>query len=87
MPRIRYEKAAVKALAAMQPAKSAALVAAVERYAADPWARQNNVAPLIGHPGKARIRVGDWRAIVERDGDILTVWDVGPRGDIYKKKR
>ena len=51
-------------------------------YAADPASQANNVTALRGRSG-IRLRVGDWRVIME-DGEVLEVVQVGPRGGIYE---
>ena len=53
----------------------------VAAYAADPQSQANNVTALRGRTG-IRLRVGDWRVIME-DGEVLDVLQVGPRGGIY----
>lgn len=64
------------------PAPTAALIRAkVGLYAEDPAALANNVKALKGSDA-IRLRVGDWRVIME-DGVVLNVLDVGPRGGIY----
>ncbi len=60
-----------------------AMVDAVHRFAAeDPTV---DVVPMINSDYDFRIRVGGFRALVtiDRAADELTVWRVGPRGDIY----
>ena len=81
MKPISYTRTALKALRRM-PASTAALIRAkVGLYAEDPAALANNVKALKGSDA-IRLRVGDWRVIME-DGVVLNVLDVGPRGGIY----
>jgi len=54
----------------------------IAAYAADPASQANNVTALKGRTG-IRLRVGDWRVIME-DGEVLDVLQVGPRGGIYE---
>ena len=64
------------------PANTAERIRAkIEVYAADPTSQANNVKSLQGRPG-IRLRVGDWRVIME-DGVVLAVLEIGPRGGIY----
>ncbi len=64
------------------PANTATrIVAKVSEYAADTAALANNVTGLVGREG-IRLRVGDWRVIME-DGVVLTVINIGSRGGIY----
>jgi len=57
------------------------VIAKIELYAEDPAALSNNVKALKGRDG-IRLRVGDWRVIME-DGVILAVLEIGARGSVY----
>lgn len=82
MKQISYTKAAIRALRRM-PANTATLIRTkIEAYAQDPSAQANNVKSLKGREG-IRLRVGDWRAIMDDQGNVLAVLDIGPRGGIY----
>ena len=82
MKQISYTKAAIKALRRM-PSNTAALIRAkIEAYAQDPNLQANNVKPLTGREG-IRLRVGDWRVIMDDQGNVLAVLDTGPRGGVY----
>ena len=50
---------------------------------------QGDIKPLAGHEGKFRLRVGDYRVIYIIEDEILliTVVNVGNRGQIYKNLR
>lgn len=64
------------------PANIAARIEAkVSEYAADPASLANNVTAMKGRDA-VRLRVGDWRIIMQ-DGVVLTILDIGPRGGIY----
>ena len=81
MKQISYTKAAIKALRRM-PANTAKLIRTkIEAYAQDPGTQANNVQPLKGREG-IRLRVGDWRVIMDDQGNVLAVLDIGPRGGI-----
>lgn len=81
MKPVSYSRAALKTLKRI-PANSARLIRTkVEQYAADPASLANNATALKGRDA-IRLRVGDWRVIME-DGAILAVLEVGPRGGIY----
>ena len=56
-------------------------MAKVEQFAADPASLANNVKALSGREA-IRLRVGDWRVIME-DGVVLAVLEIGPRGGVY----
>jgi mRNA interferase RelE/StbE len=82
MKQVSYTKAAIRALRRM-PANTASLIRTkVEAYAQDPSAQANNVKSLKGREG-IRLRVGDWRVIMDDQGNVLAVLDIGPRGGIY----
>ena len=61
---------------------SARIVSKIEAYAADPASQANNVRTLKGREG-VRLRVGNWRVIME-DGVVLAVLEIGPRGSVYE---
>ena len=82
MKQISYTKSAIRALRRM-PANTATLIRTkIDAYAQDPNAQANNVKPLKGREG-IRLRVGDWRVIMDDQGNVLAVLDSGPWGGIY----
>lgn len=54
----------------------------IDEYAADPASQANNIKTLKGREG-FRLRIGDWRVIMNDAGEVLDVIDIGPRGGIY----
>ncbi len=82
MKPVTYTRAALKALRKMPVDAAERLIGKIEQYAADPAAQANNVTVLKGRAG-IRLRVGDWRVIMNDDGVVLAVLDIGPRGSIY----
>ena len=82
MRQISYSKTAIRALRRM-PANTANLIRSrIEAYARDPASQANTVKSLKGREG-IRLRVGDWRVIMDNQGNVLAVLDIGPRGSIY----
>lgn len=82
MKQISYTKAAIRALRRM-PANIATLIRSkIEAYAIDPASQANNIKALRGRNG-IRLRVGDWRIIMDDQGNVLAVLEIGPRGGIY----
>ena len=82
MRQISYTRAALKVLMRM-PANTATLIRGkIAAYAEDPMSQVNNVKALKGRTG-ARLRVGDWRVIMDDQGNVLAVLEIGPRGGIY----
>jgi len=82
MRQIRYTKTAIRALRRI-PTNTAMLIRSrIEVYARDPASQANNVKFLRGREG-IRLRVGDWRVIMDDQGNVLAILDIGPRGGIY----
>ena len=82
MKRISYTRSALKVLRRMPAPTRDRIRAKVEAYADDPASQANNVTALKGRTG-IRLRVGDWRVIMDDDGAVLEVLEVGPRGGVY----
>jgi mRNA interferase RelE/StbE len=82
MKQITYSRAAAKTLSRIPADVSRRIMAKVEQFAADPASLGNNVKALSGREG-IRLRVGDWRVIME-DGVVLLVIEIGPRGSVYE---
>ena len=70
----------------MQQRDAAALLRKLGDFAADPFASHSRVAPLVGRPNRARIRQGDWRAVVlvVRAEDTVVVERVEHRREVYR---
>ena len=82
MKQIAYTKAALRELLRMPRPMAERIREKVGAYAADPASQANNVTALRGRDG-IRLRVGDWRIIME-DGVVLAVLEIGPRGGVYR---
>jgi mRNA interferase RelE/StbE len=84
--KIVVRTSALKALRRMQPAKAEDILKAMERVAADPRAKNNNLKPLTGIRGGFRLRVGDWRVSFALDyaADTMDVFEIAPRGGAYR---
>ena len=81
MKEVVYTRAALKTLRRMPANTARRIMEKVDAYAADPASQANNVTALQGRDG-IRLRVGDWRVIID-DGAVLAVLEIGPRGGIY----
>lgn len=55
----------------------------IAAYAEDPTSQANHVKTLKGREG-IRLRVRDWRVIMDDQGNILAVLEIGPRGGVYE---
>jgi mRNA interferase RelE/StbE len=82
MKQISYTKAAIRALRRMPANTSTLIRLKIEAYAQNPASQANNVKALNGRVG-IRLRVGDWRVIMDDQGNVLAVLDIGPRGGIH----
>ena len=82
MKAIAYSKSAVKTLRRIPANEARRIVDKIEQYASDPKSQANNVKALTGSP-YLRLRIGDWRVIMDDQGQILDILKIGPRGDIY----
>jgi mRNA interferase RelE/StbE len=82
MRSISYSKAAIKALRHMPRNVSDLIRLKIKAYAEDPESQANNVKVLKGRDG-IRLRIGDWRVIMDDQGNVLAVLDIGPRGSVY----
>jgi mRNA interferase RelE/StbE len=83
MRAISYTRQALKALRRMPADTAQRIIAKIEQYAQEPETQANNVTALKGREG-LRLRVGDWRVIMNDDGVVLAVLEIGPRGSVYE---
>jgi mRNA interferase RelE/StbE len=82
MKAIAYSRAATKTLRRIPANEAERIRLKIEQYAADPVSLANNVKALVGSP-YIRLRVGDWRVLMDDGGNVLDVMKIGPRGGIY----
>lgn len=82
MKQVSYTRVAIRALRRMPTNMAVLIRSKIKAYASDPDSQANNVKSLKGREG-IRLRVGDWRVIMDDQGNVLNVLDVGPRGGIY----
>lgn len=83
MLRVTYSKDALRTLQRMPSNEARRIIEKVAAYAALPASQARNVRALKGRPGY-RLRVGDWRVVIERDAGGIFVLTVGPRGSVYE---
>ena len=79
---ITYRKKALKVLRRMPANESRKIKDKIKEYTKNPKSLSNNITNLQDRDG-FRLRVGEWRVIMSKNGEILDVLDVGPRGGIY----
>ncbi len=66
------------------PANAAKRIRAkIKVYAEKPENQKNNVSKLQNRPGY-KLRIGDWRVAFGRNGNVLAILAIGPRGGIYE---
>jgi mRNA interferase RelE/StbE len=82
MKKIAYSNQARKELQRMPADDSQRLRSKIEQYAREPASLSKNVKRLKGRDG-LRLRVGDWRVIVNESKDAIDVVVIGPRGSVY----
>lgn len=83
MKRIAYSKSALTTLRRMPNNEAKRIVEKIRQYADDPASLANNVKALKGSD-YVRLRVADWRVIMDENGNVLDVLKIGPRGSIYE---
>ncbi len=82
MKKIAYSKSSIKVLRRLPANEAKRIISKIEQYASDPDSLANNVKALVGSP-HIRLRIGDWRVIMDDNGNILEIVNIGPRGGIY----
>lgn len=83
MKTVAYSETVSKALNCIPANEAKRIKAKIEQYARDPKAQANNVKKLVGSP-YLRLRIGNWRVIIEPRGEVLEIMKVGSRGSIYE---
>lgn len=85
MKQIAYSKGAVKALRRM-PARDAIRIRdKITQYASAPESLAGNVKALTGSPF-LRLRVGDWRVIMDDQGVVLVIVKIVRRDAVYTRE-
>ena len=83
MREVTYSRSAAKFLRRMPVTEANRVRAKINQYADDPESLANNVKALMGSPF-IRLRVGDWRVIMDDRNRVLEVVKIGPRGGVYE---
>ncbi|NSX90144.1 type II toxin-antitoxin system RelE family toxin [Agrobacterium tumefaciens] len=83
MKQIAYSKSALKVLRRLPTNEAKRITSKIEQYASDPKSLANNIKALVGSP-YIRLRVADWRIIMDDQGNVLEVLKIGPRGSVYE---
>ena len=77
---IRYTKQSTRILRKIQPKQRAAIISKINAYGAGEIV---DVKKLSGSEF-LRIRVGQWRVLIDDDGIVIVVEKIAPRGSVYK---
>lgn len=75
--KIIYSKQALKFLRKLDKPSRVRILLAIEKLP------QGDIKKLVNKAG-FRLRVGDYRVIFDKDGNIIEVLEIGNRGEIYK---
>jgi mRNA interferase RelE/StbE len=76
-----YTKSARRTLSRLPQNTAQRINQKILEFAADPSSQANNVKALQGS-SMIRLRVGDWRVIMD-DGVVLEIVAIGSRGSVY----
>lgn len=82
MCEVIYSAEASKVLRRMPATDARRIRDKVAQYADNADSLANNVKALKGSP-YIRLRVGDWRVVMDDRQRVLSVLKVGPRGGVY----
>lgn len=83
MKKIAYSKSSLKVLRRLPSNEAQRITSKIEQYASDPKSLANNIKALVGSP-YIRLRIGDWRVIMDDQGNVIEVIKIGPRGSVYE---
>jgi len=85
MKPVSYSRSAQKALQRIPRNVAQLIISKINQYARDPTSLANNVKKLKGDfEGLIRLRVGDWRIIMDDQGNVLMILEIKPRGGAYE---
>jgi mRNA interferase RelE/StbE len=85
MKQVSYSRSVQKALQKIPRNVAELIMSKVDQYARDPGSLANNVKKLRGDfEGLIRLRVGDWRVIMDDEGNVLMILEIKPRGGAYE---
>lgn len=75
---INYSRQAIKFLKAQEKSNQHRIITAINLLP------NGDVKKLQGEASKYRLRVGNFRIIFDKQGNILYIEKIGNRGDVYK---
>lgn len=78
---VSYSRSAQKALQKIPRDVAQLIVSKINQHTVDPTSLANNVKKLKGDfEGLIRLRAGDWRIIMDDQGNVLMILEIKPRG-------
>ena len=85
--RVEVTRAAYRDLDRLSPGIGGTVLTAIRGFSSDPRPRQ--CRKLSGSENSYRLRAGDYRVLYEVDdnGRLVTVYAVGDRRDVYRRRR
>ena len=84
MAHVVIKKAALRVLRRMDRKAAERISVALKRLEDDPDRRDLDIRALKAQHG-FRLRVGTWRVLYERRGEMVTVHAIRPRGRAYRR--
>ncbi len=84
MARVVIKKGALRVLRRMDRKAAERINAALTKLGDDPDRRDLDIRALKAQHG-FRLRVGTWRVLFERRGELVTVHAIRPRGRAYRR--
>ena len=85
MKPVTYSRSAQRALKKIPRNIADLIVSKIDQYASEPSSLTNNIKILKGDfAGLVRLRVGDWRVIMDDHGNVLSIMEIKPRGGAYE---
>ena len=82
MKKIAYSKTSLKTLRRIPTNEAKRIRLKINQFNNDPASMTNNIKSLVGS-NYICLRVGDWRVIMNNNGDVLYIHKIGQRDDIY----
>ena len=82
MKRLVYSRDALRTLRKIPANISLRIRSKIEAYARDPASQAYNIKVLKGHE-EIRLRIGDWRVIMNDRGEVLKISKIAPRSKAY----
>lgn len=79
---ISCKKQAKKDLSKLPKNTRTLILSKIEQLFDDPGSLKQNIEALKGE-NTCRLRIGDYRVIYSKEGIILNIWRITPRGSAY----